>query len=258
MARFVLRSVLTKNILIAAACVSVLVCAQAQPAFAQRAHPVMGGHPGGAGRAVAPPVFVPPASRPLISRPPVMTHPGFGGTGGPAPDFRRPFIPIFRQPIFIFVPPPFFTFRGTFYPLWWLNCGPLWGWQYGCSDFFVYPYTPEAYVTPPLRYENPVYIYDAYRGGERELVELYLKEGTVIGVTDYWFVGDKLHFVVPEEGGTKAVEQVIGVDELDLQTTIDVNTRRGFRVVKRDEPMQQYLRDHPDLDPPQLQPPPKN
>ncbi|HYL61053.1 MAG TPA: hypothetical protein VE077_00405 [Candidatus Methylomirabilis sp.] len=257
MARFVLRSAITKNILIAAALVSALACVQPRPAFAQRVRPIGGGHVGGPGRVVAPRVFAPPVSRPLISRPATL-GPGLPGAGMAGFGFRRPFVPIFRQPIFLFVPPPFFAFRGSFYPLWWLNCGPLWGWEFGCRDLFVYPYAPEAYVTPPMRYESPVFIYDAYRGRERELVELYLKDGTVIGVTDYWFVGDKIHFIVPEEGGTKSVEQVLGLDELDLQTTIDVNTRRGFRFVKRDEPLQQYLRDHPDLDPPQLQLPPKN
>jgi hypothetical protein len=51
---------------------------------------------------------------------------------------------------------------------------------------------------------------------------------------------------------------VIPFDELDLQRTIDVNTRRGFRMVLRDEPWQQYLKDHPDLTPPDLRPPQKN
>jgi hypothetical protein len=45
---------------------------------------------------------------------------------------------------------------------------------------------------------------------------------------------------------------------LDVQKTIDVNTRRGFRVVMRNEPMEQYLRDYPDLTPPLLQPSQKN
>jgi hypothetical protein len=34
-----------------------------------------------------------------------------------------------------------------------------------------------------------------------------------------------------------------------------VNTRRGFRVVMRNEPLEQYLRDHPDLTPPLLERP---
>jgi hypothetical protein len=61
-----------------------------------------------------------------------------------------------------------------------------------------------------------------------------------------------------EEGDDRAVEHVIPFDELDLQRTIDVNTRRGFRMVLRDEPWQQYLKDHPDLTPPDLRPPQEN
>jgi hypothetical protein len=41
---------------------------------------------------------------------------------------------------------------------------------------------------------------------------------------------------------------------LDLQKTVDSNTRRGFRFVLRDEPFEQYLRDHPDGAPPAVPP----
>jgi hypothetical protein len=81
-------------------------------------------------------------------------------------------------------------------------------------------------------------------------VQLYLKDGTAYDVNDYWFVDNQIHFTMRDESGTKSVEQAIGLEELDLQRTIDVNTRRGFRVVMRNEPMEQYLRDHPDLTPP--------
>jgi len=37
-----------------------------------------------------------------------------------------------------------------------------------------------------------------------------------------------------------------------------MNTRRGFRVVRRDEPLQQYLRDHSDANAPLLEPPRMN
>jgi hypothetical protein len=61
-----------------------------------------------------------------------------------------------------------------------------------------------------------------------------------------------------EDDPTKPAEHVVPLDELDLQKTIDVNTRRGFRMVFRDEPWQQYLKDHPDLTPPDLAAPQKN
>jgi hypothetical protein len=95
----------------------------------------------------------------------------------------------------------------------------------------------------------PLYVY----GGERrELVQLFLKDGTVYEVTDYWLVDSQLHFTI-ERG--KPAEQTIALDDLDLQTTIEVNTRRGFRFVLRNEPLEQYLRDHPDVIPPLAQPP---
>jgi hypothetical protein len=67
-----------------------------------------------------------------------------------------------------------------------------------------------------------------------------------------------MHFSMVEDDPTKPAEHVVPLDELDLQKTIDVNTRRGFRMVFRDEPWQQYLKDHPDLTPPDLAAPQKN
>jgi hypothetical protein len=58
-------------------------------------------------------------------------------------------------------------------------------------------------------------------------------------------VENHLHFKV-EETGVRPVEQVIPFEELDLQKTIDANTQRGFRFLLRNEPFEQYLRDHPD------------
>lgn len=88
-------------------------------------------------------------------------------------------------------------------------------------------------------------------GGEgHELPQLYLKDGTAYSVTDYWLVNGQMHFTMVEESGTKTVEQVIDFDELDLQKTIDVNTQRGFHFMLRNQPAEQYLRDHPDVGPP--------
>lgn len=128
-----------------------------------------------------------------------------------------------------------------------MSCGPAWVWGFGCGDWRAPEYVTENYVTI---YESPVYV---YYDGSRELVELFLKDGTAYGVTDYWFENDQLHFTALEEDGTKSIEEVIGLDELDVQKTIDVNTRRGFRVVRRDEPLEQYLRHHPDANAPLLE-----
>jgi hypothetical protein len=110
------------------------------------------------------------------------------------------------------------------------------------------------YVVPQV-YESPAYFY----GGEgRDLIWLYLKDGTGYGATDYWVVNGQMHYSMAEDDPTKPAEHVVPLDDVDLQKTIDVNTRRGFRMVFRDEPWQQYLKDHPDLTPPDLAPPQKN
>jgi hypothetical protein len=154
---------------------------------------------------------------------------------------------------------PFFRFGigFGFNADWWPAFCPFWGWGFGCTDYLpnygpIYGPAPQSYVGPQI-YEYPVYFYGS---GTPAMVQLFLKDGTAITVTDYWFVDGQIHFTVPEEG-EKPEEQVIGLDELDLQRTIDVNTRRGFRFVRRNEPWEQYLRDHPDETPPPVKPPEK-
>jgi hypothetical protein len=171
----------------------------------------------------------------------------------PRVGFReRPF-PISRRPFFIRA--PFFRSWERFDSSWWLNCGPIWGWEFGCEDLFFSGYAFEHYLAPPMTYNTTVYVYS--QDGQ-PLVQLFLKDGTVYSVNDYWFVNNDIHFTMLDESATKPVEQVIAVEDLDVQRTINVNTRRGFRVVMRNEPMEQYVRDYPDLTPPLLQPPQRN
>jgi hypothetical protein len=241
-----------KKILVAA-CVLASVCWVPTPvALAQHGghagggHSGAGGHFGGGGQIIPPRVSSPRAAAPRPASQPFH-----------APILRPPV--RFRPPIFIrnrvFFRPPFFRFRQTVPPFWWLDCGAFLSWEYGCGGLLPnYGPSAETYVTP-IPYEVPVYL---YAGPDHELVWLYFKDGTAYGVSDYWFVDDQVHFLTFEEGGAKSVEKVIGRDKLDLQKTVEVNTQRGFRVVMRDEPLEQYLRDHPDPNPPLLQPPPKN
>jgi hypothetical protein len=224
-----------------------------------------GGHFNGGGHVGAPRGgLVSPRSHIMISPPRFSGAPPLAGFGTRSFFPRRPIrplppiFPIFRRPIFF--GSPFFSFGLSlgFNNLWWPNCGPFWGWGFGCNSlpFFgygfgnygyygpSYPSGPQPYVSPPASFPN--YIYGQ---GTRQLVELYLKDGTIYEVTDYWLVNDQLHFRTAEEGGTKLVEHVIDFDQLDLQKTIDVNTDRGFRFVLRNEPLEDYLRDHPDIGP---------
>jgi hypothetical protein len=156
---------------------------------------------------------------------------------------RRPRFPV--RLTFPILAPPNFRFWGVplygfglglgFNPIWWRNC-PNWVWEYDCYPLPVYP----------------IYIVG---GGSRELAQLYLKDGTVYNVTDYWLVNNQLHFTTVEETGTNWVEHTIDFGQLDLQRTIDVATQRGFRFVLRDEPLQQYLQDHPENGEPGTVPP---
>jgi hypothetical protein len=262
-----------KKILIVATCGLAFACVQTS-ALAQHAggHVGGGGHPSGGGRMSA------PASAP-ISRPrgfvgprgvgPHAAGPRLAGMGPRGFGFRQRPINVFRRRQFFGA--PFFRFGVGlgFNSLWWPTCGPSLGWGFDCypTPFYGYGfggygfggygfggYGFENYVTPQT-YESSVYLYG---GDERDLIWLYLKDGTVYGVTDYWLVNRQMHFSMVEDDPTKLAEHMIPYDELDVQKTIYVNTHRGFRIVFRDEPWQQYLKDHPDLTPPDVPPPQKN
>jgi hypothetical protein len=256
MARFVLRDSIPSKIWLIAAFALASVCIQPPVATAQHVggsvHPITGAR-------MAPParLVVPPAPRTTVSQPRVVTSPRltvlgarFGLRPGADNLFRRRL--FFRAPFFTFWPA--FAFNS----FWWQNCSPYWGWGYYCNGLpfyaYGYGYGFENYVTLQP-YEGPAYLYTP---GERERVWLYLKDGTVYSVSEYWFVNGQVHFIAVEEGGAKSVEQTIPFGDLDVQKTVDVNTRRGFRVVMRDEPVEQYMHDHPDVTPALLEPPPKN
>ncbi|HEX2663275.1 MAG TPA: hypothetical protein VHM93_10635 [Candidatus Acidoferrum sp.] len=254
MARF-LRGSMQPKILVVGTCALACLWLQTPIATAQ----YRGGHPGGGhaggGARTAPPVFVPPVPHPTIPRPPLIAAPRPMGVDARFHFRPRP-INAFVSRRGLFFGAPCFRFGVGFgcNAFWWPNWNLCWGWGFYCNALPLTEYGSENYVTLQP-YPVPVYLYGP---GEREQVWLYLKDGTVYTVADYWFVNGQVHFIAVEEGGAKFVEHVIGFDEMDVQKTIDVNTRRGFRVVMRDEPMEQYLRDHPDPMPPLLQPTPKS
>jgi hypothetical protein len=180
---------------------------------------------------------------------------GFGPRGF---GFRQGPIHVFRRRVFFGA--PFFRFGVGlgFNSLWWPTCGPSLGWAWGggfdCYPAPFYGYSYQDYVTMQT-YQEPVYVYG---GEERDLIWLYLKDGTVYDVTDYWLVNGQMHFSLIEDDPTKPVEHTIPYDDVDVQKTIYVNSHRGFRIVFRDEPWQQYLKDHPDLTPTDVPPPQTN
>jgi hypothetical protein len=221
-------------------------------------HPV--GHPGGTVvHAPAPPVFRAPMAQP-VPRSPVMYAPGTAprmSTVSPvrtmgAIVIRPPHRPIRPVPVIIFYSP----FFGYGVPFWgfnscgWTSCDLLWPWTYE-TTYISSPgpvsYAPEVYSEPPEVY-----------GEERpDFPELDLRDGTVLNVSDYWVVDNQLHFMIVEEEGAKPTEEVIPFDALDLQKTIDENSRRGFRFMLRNEPFEQYVRDHPEGTPPEATSPRK-
>ena len=250
MARFFLGDSIPSRILLIAVWALTSVCIQPPVATAQG---VGGGVRPMSGARVAPPprVVVPPAPRPTVFLRRVIVTPRLTFVGAPF-GLRPGQNYLFGRRIFFRAPFSRFGPAFAFNSLSWENCGPYWVWGYYCNGLPYYGYGNgfENYVIYQP-YEVPVYLY-ASEG--RALVWLYLKDGTAYSVSDYWFVNGEIHFIALEEGGAKSAEQTIPFGDLDAQKTIDVNARRGFRVVKRDEPIEQYMHDHPDLTPPLLLP----
>lgn len=162
---------------------------------------------------------------------------------------KRPIRP--RPPVILVYSLPPSLLGGPFWQFnlcWWETCDLFWPWTFGYTT--VSSLGPTNYVSQV--YETPVYAY----GYEREdTPQLYLKDGTILNVTDYWLVDDQLHFTVIEEAGTRPVEQSIPFEALDLQKTVNANMERGFRFMLRNEPFEQYVRDHPEGPPAALTPP---
>jgi hypothetical protein len=216
------------------------------PALAQHAHTVGGGI-----HISAPPISHAPISAPTVHAPIFTSRTSVGASagafGGAGFRPRRPIRPF--PPVLILYESPFLL-GGPFWGLnsCWATCDLFWPWTLGYTT--VSSLGATNYISP--EFEAPVYGY----GEERpDLPQLFLKDGTILNVTDYWLVDDQLHFTMIDEEGAKPAEHVIPFDALDLQTTVDANTRRGFRFMLRNEPVEQYLRDHPEGPPPPVTPP---
>ncbi len=283
MARFFLRGSILRKIMLVA--FGVLACAWLQTPVALAQHGGGGGHGGGGhfgggGAHVSAPHGSAPAGHGPASgfRGSAAALPGARFNAGsfrfrPHPIHPRPFpprpFPIFGFPVFFDGP---FFFGGAFNSFWWPPCGPFWGpgcsfspfygyggYGYGCdfgNDWNTYGSGGLGAQGTAPGYDNPPPF--LYGQGARDLVELFLKDGTVFDVRDYWLVDGQIHFTTLDDRGTKLVEQVRDFDDLNLQTTIDVNTERGFRFTLRNEPLEQYLRNHLDTSPQDSPNPPKN
>jgi len=197
-----------------------------------------GGHFSSGGHGASPRGFAPRTAPTTIRRPRGSPPPVGAGSRNPGFQQRPPRV-VHRR---VFFGPRSRRFRHGFnsfwWPIWWCPSNWGWGWGFNCytwpSFWYGNGFGSDPPDSDPGAQSIPSYAYPGYRYDEdrRELTELYLKDGTVYDVTDYWLEDGKIHFRTREG----SVEQVLGVDELDLQTTVDVNTRRGFRFVLRNEP----------------------
>jgi hypothetical protein len=184
----------------------------------------------------ASPIIHAPVSAARISGPSSAGEPGMAGFRPP----RRPRRPF--PPVLVAYESPFLV-GGPFWGLnscWWATCDLFWSSTLAYSTVS----SPVSANSISQVYEAPVYVY-----GEEgsDLPQLLLKDGTVLDVTDYWLVDAQLHFAMIDGAGAKPAQQVIPFDALDLQATVDANTRRGFRFMLRNEPFEQYIQDHPEL-----------
>ena len=243
MAPLVRRSIL-KNFLVVVSCLP--VCVPTPLALAQ--HPA--GRPAGGVVHIPPPpiLHVPTSPAPIVYAPIYAPRISVGpstralGTAGFRPPRRpiRPFPPVLvvYQPLFV-LGGPFWGFNSC----WWATCDFFWPGTLGYTTVFS---------AGPTNYTSQVYetSENAYGEERPDVPQLFLKDGTILNVTDYWLVDDQLHFTMIEEDGAKPAEHVIPFEALDLQTTVDANTRRGFRFVLRNEPFERYVRDHPEGPPP--------
>ena len=73
---------------------------------------------------------------------------------------------------------------------------------------------------------------------------LFLKDGTVYAITDYWIADNKLHYITNYGG-----ENSIPLDQLDMQRTVDVNAKRGINITLRPSPQSQQAATAPDAQP---------
>ena len=62
-------------------------------------------------------------------------------------------------------------------------------------------------------------------------VLVYLKDGTMLVANDYWLDGGQFHYTVKYGN-----ESQIGLDQVDVQKSIDENAKRGVRFTMKPRP----------------------
>src|ERR1700730_15736487 len=190
------------------------------------------------------PNFFPPR-RPI---PPIRgpIHGGFGGFGLGAP-FSGLGAPLFGFGEFGLGWGLGFGFG------WGPTCGPYWGWGFGCNalPYYSYGYYNSGYSAPPSNGLQPEPAMPSQESGpfsyeypppdtsqnsisaEQFEIALYLKDGTVYAVSNYWLAGGKLVYQTNYGG-----ENSIDLDQIDMQKTVDVNASRGVEFTLRPKPLE--------------------
>ena len=130
-----------------------------------------------------------------------------------------------------------------------LDCDPLW--NFGCGGYgysgsgYYGPYEPGAYLYPGddsgAAVSDSSQDYGAYSdqnttpdnsaASASANAVIYLNDGTSFAVTDYWVADYKLHYLI--DG---ARENVIDLDQIDVQRTVDENAARGVNFTLRPAP----------------------
>lgn len=211
-----------------------------------------------------PPVSVPTIAAPAIAQPTPAARPRTLVRPANRVQNRRPLWFLAAQPD-VTVPHVwrrgfrsglgigFFGFGVPFFFGFGPDCNPFWAepWAFGCDSFgyldgfggYGAAYQqelPESTEQPAQEEpaEQSIYIPPQESSpeeiqAEKILFVLYMKNGAVYAVTNYWFADGKLHYLT-SYGGENTVE----MSDLDLQKTVDVNTKRGVDFTLKPRPDQ--------------------
>jgi hypothetical protein len=158
---------------------------------------------------------------------------------------------------------------------WWGGPWGFWGPGWGWDPWWYNPWPGYVYAPAPYPYEyptDPIYsdnlrsrsdssassVYgddnpadggyepapasrDSYNGNSNPptgnvalstpTVLIYLKDGTTYAASDYWVAEGKLHYFVNYSG-----ESTVDIDQLDVQRTVDENSKRGVHFTLKPNP----------------------
>lgn len=130
------------------------------------------------------------------------------------------------------------------------DCNPFWAepWAFGCDTFGYFDgfggglyetEPPQSSEEPTEEPETSIFVPPPESSSPEEiqaekiLFVLFMKNGAVYAVTNYWIADGKLHYLTSYGG-----ENTIEMSDLDLQKTVDVNAKRGVDFTLRPRPDQ--------------------